>query len=157
MKTTLILILAVILTLIHAGTKVCSCQTVAIGHVSAEVIESVSAASESVSDFEIATLTAKDTKAMEQTYLTSGTLNLGMITINSGRDITCNVVVNSASLSDSAGNGFTVAPELKNAAFASVAPSSGSQTMELSGKTSMASNQPSGLYQGSYTVVFAYN
>lgn len=153
MKTILTLILAVILTLTFPGTKVCSCQTVAIGHVSAEVIESVSAASESVSDFEIATLTAKDTKVMEQTYLTSGTLNLGMITINSGRDITCNVVVNSASLSDSAGNGFTVAPELKNAAFAS----NGSQTMELSGKTSMASNQPSGLYQGSYTVVFAYN
>jgi len=157
MKTILTLILAVILTLIHAGTKVCSCQTVAIGHVSAEVIESVSAASNPISNFEIATLTAKDTKAMEQTYLTSGTLNLGMITINSGRDITCNVVLNSASLSDSAGNGFTVAPVLKNAAFASVAQSNGSQTMELSGKTSMASNQPSGNYQGSYTVVFAYN
>lgn len=157
MKTILTLILALILTLILAGTKVCSSQTVAIGHVSAEVIESVSAASASVSDFEIATLTADDTRVMEQTYLTSGTLNLGMITINSGRDITCNVVFNSASLSDSSGNGFTVAPEMKNASFTSVAPDNGSQTMELSGKTSMASNQPSGLYQGSYTVVFAYN
>ena len=157
MKTILTLILGVILTLALAGPKVCCSQTVAIGHVSAEVIESVSAASNPVSDFEIATLTAKDTKAMEQKFLTSATLNLGRLTINSGRDITCNVVINSASLSDSAGNRFTVAPELKNAAFASVAPSNGSQTMELSGKTNMAGNQPSGLYQGSYTVVFAYN
>jgi len=157
MKTILTLISAVILTLTFAGTKVCSSQTVATGHVSAEIIESVSAAAESVSNFEIATLTAKDTKTMEQTCLTSGTLNLGVITINSGSRITCNVVLNTASLSDSAGNGFTVAPELKNASFASVAPLSGSQTMALSGKTSMTSNQPSGLYQGSYTVVFAYN
>jgi hypothetical protein len=157
MKPILTLILAVILTLTLAGTKVCSSQTVGIGHVSAEVIESVSAASKSISDFQFASNPVTDIKAMEQNALTSETLNLGMLTINSGRDITCNVVVNPASLFDSAGNGFTVAPVLKNGTIASVAPSNGSHTMELSGKTIRNINQPSGQYQGSYTVVFAYN
>ena len=156
MKTIFTLILALVLTLTLSGPKVCWSQTVAIGHVSAEIIESVSASSNAVSNFELASLTVKDTKKMEQN-LTSETLKLGMITINSGRDITCNVVVKSASLFDSAGNGFTVAPELKNETFASVASSNGSRTLELNGRTSRTSDQPSGLYQGSYTVVFAYN
>ena len=53
MKTTLKLIFASILTLTFAGSKVCS-QTVAIGHVTAEVIESISAASMAVTNFELA-------------------------------------------------------------------------------------------------------
>jgi len=157
MKTISTLIFASIFTLTLSGFRVCSSQTVAVGHVSAEVVESVSASSTAITSFEIGSVTEGDTKAMEQTYLTSKNIDLGTITVNSGRNITCNVVVLPASLTDDAGNGFTLAPSIHNTAFASAAQHNGSQTMELGGKTSMARNQASGLYQGSYTVVFAYN
>ncbi len=156
MKTIFVLISAVVFTLIISGSKTCNSQVVAIGHVSAEVIESVSAASDAVSDFELTT-SAAGAAGIPETSLTSETLKLGVLTINSGKDITCNVVVKMASLADSSGNGFTLSPFVKNDSFASAGGHNGSQTVELSGKTSRTGNQPSGLYQGSYTVVFAYN
>lgn len=156
MKTIFALITALVFALISSGPKTCSSQVVAIGHVSAEVIESVSAASAAVSDFELAT-SVTGAAGVPETLLTSETLKLGVLTINSGKDITCNVVVKSAALSDSAGNGFTLSPFLKNDVFASAGGHNGSQTVELSGTTSRTGNQPSGLYRGSYTVVFAYN
>ena len=151
MKTTTVLIIATLLTWILAGSEVCG-QTVAIGHVSAEIVESVSASSATISSFELP-------KATENTSvnLASETLNLGAITIFSGKDITCNVVFKPASLSDSAGNGFTIEPAVQNDVFASAAKANGSQTIRLGGTTNRTSSQASGLYEGSYTVVFAYN
>ena len=157
MKTILTLILSTILTLIMSGSKVCSSQTIAIGHVSAEVVESVSASSKAITSFEIGAVTVSDTLQLEQTYLTSETVDLGAITIHSGRSITCNVVVKPASLTDDSGNRFTLSPTVQNKPFASAARRNGSQTIALGGKTRMARDQASGLYQGSYTVVFAYN
>lgn len=157
MKTISTLLLTSLITLTMSAFRVCYSQTVATGHVSAEVVESVSASSTAITSFEIGSITAGDTKAMEQTYLTSNNIDLGTITVHSGNNITCNVVVLPALLTDAAGNGFTLAPSIQNNTFASAAQPNGSQTMELGGKTSMARNQASGLYQGSYTVVFAYN
>ena len=155
MKTSLTLILAAILTLTLAVTKVCNGQLVAIGHVSAEVIESVSAASNAVTSFELAAIAER--KSSEQSYQNTENINLGAITLFSGKDVTCNVVVKSASLSDSVGNGFTLETSIKNNTFASVAQSNGSQTIQLDGRANLGGSQASGLYQGSYTVVFAYN
>ena len=157
MKTISALIFAAILTLTLAGSKVCSGQIVAIGHVTAEVIESVSAASEVITNFEIGNITSNELKTMKSSDLTSKPINLGTITVNSGRNITCNVVVKNASLSDTAGNGFTLEPTVKNSSLALAAQSNGSQTIQLDGKANIASSQTSGLYQGSYTVVIAYN
>ncbi len=156
MKTILILIFATTLTLTLAGLKVCS-QTVAIGHVTAEVIESVSAASNAVTSFELSTMDESDARQLEKSYLTSETINLGAITLNSGSNITCNVVVKAASLFDSAGNVFTIEPTVKNNSYASAAKTDGSQTIQFDGKANKSSSQASGLYHGSYTVVFAYN
>jgi hypothetical protein len=151
MKTTAVLILAVLLIWTLGTAKVCA-QTVAIGHVFAEIVESVSATSATISNFELA-------KATEITSnnLTSDVLNLGTITINSGKDVTCNVVLKPTSLSDSAGNAFTLEPAIKNELFASAVKSNGSQTLQLGGTTNRSASQASGLYAGSYTVVFAYN
>ena len=150
MKAT-VLIIATLFTWILTGSKVCS-QIVAIGHVSAEIVESVSASSAAITNFELI-------KATENTPtdLTSETLNLGAITIFSGKDITCNVVLKPASLSDSAGNGFTIDPAIQNNLFASATRPNGSQTIKLGGTTNRTSSQASGLYEGSYTVIFAYN
>ena len=151
MKAISVIILTALFTWVLGGTKV-NGQVVAIGHVFAEVVESVSAASATITNFELA-------KATENiaTNLTTESLNLGTITINSGKDITCGIVLKSASLSNSEGNGFTIEPAVKNDLFASVTKPNGSQTIQLGGTTNRANNLASGLYEGSYTVVFAYN
>lgn len=156
MRTILILIFATVLSLTLAEPKVCS-QTIAIGHVTAEVIESVSAESNAVTNFELETIAERDVLHLEQAYLTSENVNLGAITLHSGKNISCNVVVKTASLFDAAGNGFTLEPAVKNDSYVSAAKADGSQTIQLDGKTNRSGNQASGLYQGSYTVVFAYN
>ncbi len=133
------------------------CQLVAIGHVTAEVIESVSAASTANTSFELAMIAMRDNKNQKQAGMTFETIDLGAITLHSGSDITCNIVFNSAALSDKAGNVFTISPSLKNHSFASVALPNGEQKIQIDGKTNRTSNQPTGLYHGSYSVVFAYN
>lgn len=151
MRATVIIFIAVFLGFTLGGTKV-NGQVVAIGHVFAEVVESVSAASATISNFELAKAT-NDISA----NLTSEKLNLGTITLNSGKDITCNVVLKPAALSDSQGNGFTIEPAVTNNLLAAAARANGSQTIQLGGTTNRTSSQASGLYEGSYTVVFAYN
>lgn len=151
MKAPSVIILAAFFTWLLMGTKV-NGQVVAIGHVTAEVVESVSAASAAITSFELA-----KTSELNGTSLSSESVNLGSITINSGKDITCDVVLKSASLADSAGNGFTIEPTIKNDLYASATKTNGSQTIQLGGTANRTSDLASGLYQGSYTVVFAYN
>ena len=139
MKTLATMMIAALLTL---TTSVFG-QTVAIGHATAEVIESVSASASTISSFDL----SKD----------SETVKLGAITVFSGKDITCNVVLKAANLSDASGNAFTIEPTVNNSQNMSVAQANGAQTIQLNGTTSMNSNQASGQYAGSYTVVFAYN
>ena len=156
MKTITSLILAAILTLGLPVSRACS-QTIAIGHVTAEVIESVSAASIAITSFELGAISESNAKQLEQSNLNSETINLGAITLYSGKNMSCNIVVKPASLFDSAGNGFTLDPTIKNNPFGSDAKADGSQTIQLDGKANRSPNQASGVYQGSYTVVFAYN
>ena len=151
MKTTSVIFLAAFFTWVLIGTKV-NAQVTAIGHVTAEVIESVSAASATVSNFNLAKTTNPT-----GTNLASETVNLGAITIYSGKDVTCDVVLKPAALTDSEGNSFTIEPAVKNNLYASVANQNGSQTIQLGGTTNRSSDLASGLYEGSYTVVFAYN
>ena len=157
MKTIYSLILTILLNLILAESKVGISQTIAIGHVTAEVIESVSAASNTISSFEIETFTDRKSLILNQIYKTSETINLGEITLNSGRAVIYSVVVEPVNLSDLSGNDFTLSTMVKNSSLALAAHPNGSQTIQFEGVTSMESSQASGLYQGSYTVVFAYN
>jgi hypothetical protein len=151
MKATVIMIIAVFFFWNLEGSKV-SGQTVAIGHVFAEVVEAVSVSSATISNFEL----AKTTESIS-TNLSQETLNLGTVTINSGKDYTCGVVLKPANVSDSFGNGFSIEPVVKNELLASVAKSNGTQTIQLGGMANKGTNQASGLYAGSYTVIFAYN
>jgi len=150
------LMLAAIFTIMLAGTKTFS-QTVAIGHVTAEVIESVSAASKAITSFDYLAIPRSDEIQSKNSYLISETVNLGVITLQSGRNINCNVVIKSASLIDNSGNGFTFEPTVKNNTYASASKEDGSQTIQLDGQTKMTSCPVSGLYTGSYTVVIGYN
>ncbi len=153
MKTITTQIIAVALILGLLATKLCSGQTVAIGHVTAEVIESVSAASNALTSFALGTPASGGGQA------TSGapTVNLGTMTINSGSNATVNVVLKPATLSGSTGS-FTLDPSLSGTSMtSSITQSNGSQKIQLLGTANLSSEQSSGLYEGSYTVVFAYN
>ena len=139
MKTLATMMIAMLLTF---TTSVFG-QTVAIGHATAEVIEAVSASASTISSFDL----SKDSEIVK----------LGAITVFSGKDMTCNVVLKAASLSDSSGNAFTIDPTVNIDPNTTVAMANGSKTIQLNGTTNMNSNQAAGLYAGSYTVVFAYN
>lgn len=152
MKARVIIFIAVLFISTFVGTKA-NAQVVAIGHVYAEIVESVSAASAAITEFELAKKSAQDLSS----NLTAETLDLGAITIYSGKDVTCNVVLKQAAMTDSQGNGFTIDPAVQNNLFASATRSNGSQTIQLGGTTNRTNNQAAGLYEGSYTVVFAYN
>lgn len=147
-----ILLIAVFFSLGLGGKKVIG-QTVAIGHVCAEVVESVSAASATNSDFELSRSTLQTTAE----GLTSETLNLGAITINSGKNIACNIVLTSASVTDNHGNTFVVDPAVQDTSISTDLKSAGLQTVKLGANANIIGSQASGQYEGSYTVVFAYN
>lgn len=157
MKAFFTIILAITLQSIFSVVNVCA-QTVAIGHVSAEVIEAVSVSSLAVTGFDMnneSSLAA--TAQLDQTDWNYENVNLGSIKINSGKDVACNVVMKSAELSDSNGNGFTIEPSALSANQSDTQRTDGNQTIQLNGRARIAQRQASGLYQGSYTMVFAYN
>ena len=155
MKAYLAILLAVTLQSMFAMVNVCA-QTVAIGHASAEVVESVSASSLAITGFDLkngSNLTAQS----DPSGWNYENVSLGEIKINSGIGIACNVVMKSATLSDTNGNGFTIEPSAINSAQADAQRTDGNQTLQLTGRVRMMQGQASGLYQGSYTMVFAYN
>ena len=155
MKAYLAILLAVTLQSMFAMVNVCA-QTVAIGHASAEVVESVSATSLAITGFDLkngSNLTAQS----EPAGWNYENVSLGEIKINSGTSIACNVVMKPATLSDTNGNGFTIEPSATSYGQTDAQRTDGNQTLQLTGRARMMQGQASGLYQGSYTMVFAYN
>ena len=147
MKAFNIIFLNFIMIVLLGVVTVCA-QTVAIGHVSAEVVESISAASQAITGFNLKSASLPT----ENSGLNYENVNLGKFKINSGADITCNVMMKSAALSDINGNELTIEPSV------TVSKSTdGNQTLQLEGKARLMQEQTSGLYQGSYTMIFAYN
>jgi hypothetical protein len=157
MKAYLAILLAVILQSMFAMVNV-SAQTVAVGHVSAEVVESVSASSLAITGFEMKNGTNFTASAQsEPAGWNYENVSLGEIKINSGIGIACNVVMKPATLSDTNGNDFTIEPFAISSGQADAQRTDGNQTLQLTGRARMMQGQASGLYQGSYTMVFAYN
>lgn len=124
-------------------------QVAARGRVTAEVVESVGASAKVVTGFDLITSSNE-----EYGTLASSDLNLGTITIHHGKDISCNVVMLPASLVNEAGDGIEIETDFltrkKNKA-------SGTQTLHLKAKAWTRSGQDSGIYKGTYEMVFAYN
>lgn len=157
MKIVISFLFAAALQSIFASANVCA-QTVAIGHVSAEIVESVSASSLAVTGFDLNTKSSQAAKTqIEQVGTNYENVSLGEMKINSGNAIACNIVMKPATLSDNNGNGFTVEVSSTNLDQVNTQRADGNKTIHLSGKVGIAQGQASGLYQGSYTMVFAYN
>lgn len=133
-------------------------QTVAIGHVSAEIVESVSASSQAITGFNLKNGNTQNAVAQyEESNLNYENVNLGKFKINSGSDIACNFILKSATLSDGNGNGFILEPSATVSGQSVAQRTYGIQTLQLKGKARLMQGQASGLYQGSYTMVIAYN
>jgi len=147
MKATLTILIIIILNCTFAAVSSYG-QVVAIGHATAEVVESVSVSSNAITSFDINTT---------KTELSSGNLNLGELKVNSGTAIACNVVLKPATLSSSNGNSFTIEPSSNGSLIAGSQLTSGNQTLALTASASPVRGQASGSYQGSYSIILAYN
>lgn len=145
----LIIIVFFILTL---GITKGNAQIVAVGRAFAEVVESVSASSATISNFEI----SKSTDAIDAS-LQKDSLHLGALTIHTGRNITCNIVLTPVLLKDDSGNSLILEPAVKNEMPASPVSPNGIQTIQLGATPVVPYDQAVGNYEGSYTVIFAYN
>lgn len=157
MKALLAILLIYAILSTYAIRNVCA-QTVAIGHISAEIVESVSASSHAITGFFLKNGNVQGEMAQsEKGNLNYENVNLGKFKINSGSDIACNVILKSAALSDANGNGFIVEPSATISGQYVEQYTIGIQSLQLKGKARLTLGQTSGLYQGSYTMVFAFN
>jgi hypothetical protein len=130
-------------------------QTIAVGHVSAEIVEAVSASSSVSAGFNLDY--SNSGNSHENTAMIAENVSLGSIHISSGQNIACNLTVKPANLVDEKGNGFSLEPIANYDGKQESQRVDGSQTIELAGLARLDANQASGLYHGSYTLVFAYN
>lgn len=125
-------------------------QVVAVGRVSAEVVESVSATSSAVTMLQFNT-------ANNNNNTTGKDFSLGEVKVNSGDAVLCNVMMTSGNLSDIKGNELVI----DTAAFDGGQNSSiigGNTILNIKGKAQSISDQSvTGVYQGTYKMVFAYN
>ena len=143
MKAILTTLFLIALTSIFSAVNL-NGQTIAVGHVSAEIIESVSVSSSAVTSFDILN---------NKVSSSNSSVSLGEMRVNSGASVAYNVVLKPATLSNINGSSFTIEPTSKSESQLT----SGNQTLRLSANTNSVQGKESGLYQGSYSVVFAYN
>ncbi len=131
-------------------------QTFTTGHMTAEVIESVSASSQALLGLALETVINNTLKSGEVT-ITSNKVTFGVLTINSGDLITINVPEKLTVLSVTTGDGlFTELNTQKNITTANL-NSTISPTGQISGTTVLADCQTQGLSQGSFTIILACN
>lgn len=128
------------------------------GHITAEVIEAVHTMSTIVTGFsmkkeQVITDTLKRAKAEWSTE----TIHLGVITINAGEQMACNIKLHEATMSDKIGNCFTIEPTLRTTGNSDTLRADGAQTINLSGTARLAPGLASGSYEGSYSLVVLYN
>jgi len=129
-------------------------QTIATGHISAEVVESVSATSYASTDFVISNAELTTDK---NGIISAENIKMGTIRINSGQNVACNVTFKPAVLFDGKGNDFILESMTFRTEEADKQRVDGIKNIELLGRATLDSCQAKGLYQGSYTLVFAYN
>ena len=133
-------------------------QTVTIGHITAEVVESVSASSKVFMNFNLVNgIEGNRTLQMSPSQMNTRKVDMGEMELNSGQNIACNIMLKAATLSDEKGNQFILEPTTSLSGQQDTNRADGSQNLHLIGRAMLDQDQANGLYQGSYTMVFAYN
>lgn len=118
-------------------------QITVIGHVFAEVVESASLYCDAITDFSI---NSTDSPSA---------LDLGKMTVNTGSSCSCDIVIKPATLINKTGESIKIEATAINAANQNNNQYS-NRTINLTGNTMLAKAE-AGVYQGSYTIVLAYN
>jgi|WetSurMetagenome_2_1015567.scaffolds.fasta_scaffold118004_2 hypothetical protein len=125
-------------------------QTVAIGHVTAEVVESVSASSHIMTNFSIQSNT-------NPSMMNTRKVDIGDIAVASGQNVSCNVIIKPAVMSNESGSKFVIEPNTTLSGRKDTSRADGSQSIHVTGTAMIGQDQVNGQYNGSYTMVFAYN
>lgn len=118
-------------------------QVTVVGHIFAEVVEAASIYSDAITELSIS---SSDN---------STELDLGKMTVNTGSNTSCDIVVKHANLTSKDGTTIALEAKATNPTLKSN-DSFNNRTIKLTGNTDSSKGQ-SGVYQGSYTIVLAYN
>lgn len=121
-----------------------SAQLAVVGHVSAEVVDGASISSNAITELSLNSIDS------------SQEIDLGKITVKTGSSSSCDVILKPATLTNSTGESLTLEATATNSAQLNVGPSNNNRTLALWGNTNRAKGE-TGTYQGSYTIVLAYN
>lgn len=137
--------LATIITISLLSATDMLAQSAVTARATAEIIDAVTLYADAVTDFEI----TNSPDAQD--------FSMGAVKLNTSRAITYNVVVMPAVLNSDNGSSFTVQPSVAAIDHTNSAVSPGHSTLNITGNTREIQEQKPGNYQGSYSVVFAYN
>lgn len=133
-------------------------QTVVTGRVTAEVVESVSASPQSITGPNM-TNGIIDTKYKlnDKDSSNSETVDLGTIKVNSRTMLACNLVIQSVKLTDGKGKDFTLDSSFTTPGQSDQGSIDTTKTIQIKRTALLSFGQESGQYEGTYTMVFAYN
>jgi hypothetical protein len=149
-----ILITIVLQITLHTGNGYA--QTKATGHIFAEIVESVSTTSRSA-----ATIDLKNSYHIQSASSAhdpgNEDLDLGEITIVSGRDVECHLAITPVVLSGPDENGPAIETFLSGHEQTNIRRTWGNQTVRMKGKARLSEKTKSGTYRGSYHMTFIYN
>ncbi|HCT94872.1 MAG: hypothetical protein A2X19_10675 [Bacteroidetes bacterium GWE2_39_28] len=139
-------------------TTVCAIGQVSVtGRVFAEVVESVSVKSQAITSFEI--LNSPDISSQEyaEGSINHSDVNLGEIKISSGSNVGCNLIITPATVSNTLGENINISPAPAKSTSGESNLTNGNQTITLKASATLNQTQVSGNYQGTYSIILAYN
>jgi hypothetical protein len=139
-------------------TTVCGMgQASVTGRVFAEVVESVSVKSQAVTNFEISNSPDISSQEYTEDSINYSDVNLGEIKISSGSNVGCNLIITNATLSNTSGENFNISPAPAKGISNKNNLTGGNQIITLIGSTNLNQTQAPGNYQGTYSIILAYN
>lgn len=139
-------------------TTVCGMGQVSVtGRVFAEVVESVSVRSQAVTSFEISNSPDISSQEYVEGSINHSDVNLGEIKISSGSNVGCNLIITPATVSNTSGDNINISPIPAKSTSGESNLTNGNQTITLKANPTFNQTQASGSYQGTYSIILAYN
>ena len=132
-------------------------QVVVTGHITAEIVDVASISSTGVNELEFSKSDVTETQQDYEPVL------LGEFFVYSGTDVAWDVVIKQASLSDCNGECLALETCLEKCntytgdTKIDSLHADADQTLQLNGNVNSLREMNSGLYEGSYTIILAYN
>lgn len=119
-------------------------QRVASGQAFAQIVDGTSITSNTVNALSVNSLDK------------SANIDLGKLTVKTGSSTSCEIVIKPATLTNSAGESLTLETSAIDFLHHANNSSSTNRTLALTGNTTTIKGE-TGIYQGSYTIILAFN